>query len=416
MRIEIISIIFLLIVVTVGFVKQINIGFFSIGAAFLLGNIGGLSEKAIISGFGSSMFVTLTGVSFLFGMAQINGTLELMSKKIISLVGKNTFIIPILMFILSAFVSAIGPGHIATGVLMTTFAVYLSVEMKINPFITALLAKLGANAGSMSPISPAGVIAYNLSEPLGYTDFGYKLLLTNVLSALFFALIVFIVSKSYKVKADNPMKWSELDKFNSKQRITLLFMVIMVVISITFKLNVGLTSFVVAGILLLLNVADEKKAIKTIPWGTLVLIVGVGMLINVVKELGGIKYISDMLISMMTPKTATTIVAATSGVLSWFSSTTGVVMPTMFPISAEIVNSFAGNVSYYELVAAICSTSFAAALSPLSTGGAIIISTYAATTDLDTKEQNRLFKVLFLLSLGNVMFNVILATIGFFGI
>lgn len=416
MRLEVISLVFLFIVVTVGFVKQINIGFFSMGAAFVLGSIGGLSEKAIISGFGSSMFVTLTGVSFLFGMAQINGTLELMSKKIISLVGKKTFIIPILMFVLSAFISAIGPGHIATGVLMTTFAVYLSVEMKTNPFITALLAKLGANAGSMSSISPAGVIAFNLSEPLGYTDITYKLLLSNVLSALLFAGIVFIFSKSYKVNADNPMKWNELPNFSIKQRITLFFMIVMVFASIVFKLNVGLTSFVVAGILLLLNIADEKKAIKTIPWGTLILIVGVGMLINVVKELGGIKYVSDILIGFMTPKTAPTIIAATSGILSWFSSTTGVVMPTMFPICAEIVDSFAGAVSYYELIAVVCSSSFAAALSPLSTGGAIIISTYAATKDIDVKEQNKLFKVLFLLSAGNVLLNVILATVGFFRI
>lgn len=48
------------------------------------------------------------------------------------------------MFFLSAFVSAIGPGHIALGILMTTFAVYLAIEMKVNPMATALYAALGA--------------------------------------------------------------------------------------------------------------------------------------------------------------------------------------------------------------------------------------------------------------------------------
>lgn len=75
------------------------------------------------------MFVTLVGVTFLFGMASQNGTLELFSKKIVALVGKRTVLIPVLMFVLSAFISAIGPGHIAAGILMTTFAIYLAFEM-----------------------------------------------------------------------------------------------------------------------------------------------------------------------------------------------------------------------------------------------------------------------------------------------
>ena len=86
------------------------------------------------------MFVTLVGVTFLFGMASANGTLNLFSKKVVALVGKRTYLIPILMFVLSAFISAIGPGHIAAGILMTTFAIYLAFELKINPMATALYA------------------------------------------------------------------------------------------------------------------------------------------------------------------------------------------------------------------------------------------------------------------------------------
>lgn len=73
-------------------------------------------------------------------MASANGTLNLLSKKVVALVGKRTYLIPILMFVLSAFISAIGPGHIAAGILMTTFAVYLAFELKINPMATALYA------------------------------------------------------------------------------------------------------------------------------------------------------------------------------------------------------------------------------------------------------------------------------------
>ena len=51
------------------------------------------------------------------------------------------------------------------------------------------------------------------------------------------------------------------------------------------RLDVGLTSFFVAAVLILLGVAKEKQALAKIPWGTLLLICGVGVLMNVVIEM-----------------------------------------------------------------------------------------------------------------------------------
>ena len=360
------------------------------------------------------MFVTLVGVTFLFGMASNNGTLELFSKKIVALVGKHTVLIPILMFFLSAFISAIGPGHIAAGILMTTFAMYLAFEMDINPMATALYAKLGANAGCASVLSITGVLAKNLSEPLGYSGFGLHLFLSTLLSGFLFTLVVYILYKGYKVKADNPLKFSEIPKFNRDQWLTIIAIIIMVICCIGFKLDTGLFAFAAAAVLILLGAVDEKKAIKGIPWGTLVFICGVGVLINVIDTLGGITMISDFLTKFMNEHTATPILATTSGILSWVSSTTGVVMPTLFPIAADVCKTFGSGVNYVELISAITATSFAAAISPLSTGGAIIMSSYSAARETTTEEMNKMFKTLFLLSVGNVLLNVLLSALGVF--
>lgn len=416
MNMAIISLLVLIAVVAMGFIKKVNIGFLSIGVSVLLGLAGGMKTKAIISGFSSSLFITLVGVTFLFGLASVNGTLDLISKKIIALLGKKTFLIPIMMFVLSAFISAVGPGHIATGILMTTFAIYLAIEMDINPFATALYAKLGANAGSASTLSFVGILGKNLADPLGYEGFGTHLFLTTLLSGLIFTIIIYIAYKGYKVNSDNPLKLSEIPKFDKNQMITMLVMVTLVVGCIVLKLDVGLFAFAGASLLILLGCVDEAKAIKSIPWGTLILIVGVGMLVGVITELGGIQLVSDFLISLMNENTAAPILAATSGILSWVSSTTGVVMPAMFPIAADVAGSFGGSVSFVELISAITATSFAAAISPLSTGGAIIITSYSATKGLTTVEQNKLFRTLFLLSVANVGLNVVLAAFGFFNL
>src|SRR5574344_1538754 len=116
-----ISLVVLVVVIALGFIKKVNIGFLSIGATFLLtmfaialkfkvpaagGAMKALKVSAIAGGFSSSMFVTLVGVTFLFGMASQNGTLDLVSKKVVSFVVNKTVLIHPLMFFLSAFVSA----------------------------------------------------------------------------------------------------------------------------------------------------------------------------------------------------------------------------------------------------------------------------------------------------------------------
>ena len=90
-------------------------------------------------------------------------------------------------------------------------------------------------------------------------------------------------------------------------------------------------------------------------------------------------------------------------------------MPTLYPISAEICQRFAG-VNYVELISAITATSFAAAISPLSTGGAIIMSSYSAARETTTEEMNKMFYTLFLLSVGNVLINVLMAVVGVFSL
>ena len=157
-----------------------------------------MSAKQIAAGFSSSMFVTLVGVTFLFGMASANGTLNLFSKKVVALVGKRTYLIPILMFVLSAFISAIGPGHIADGILMTTFAVYLAFELKINPMAAAPLHNQNYwHHASVLSLTKRG------SLPEVFRAAGCKaldhLFLSTLLSGFVLTLVVYIGYKGWRV-------------------------------------------------------------------------------------------------------------------------------------------------------------------------------------------------------------------------
>ena len=155
-----------------------------------------------------------------------------------------------------------------------------------------------------------GILAKNLSEPLGYQGFGTHLFLSTLLSGFVLTLVVYIGYKGWRVNSENSLKLSEIPAFNRNQKITMASIIAMVIFCIGFKFDTGLFAFAAASVLILLQCADEKTAIRQIPWGTLMMICGVGVLVNVLTKLGGIKLVSDFLASHMTAQTVVPIIAA----------------------------------------------------------------------------------------------------------
>ena len=61
-------------------------------------------------------------------------------------------------------------------------------------------------------------------------------------------------------------------KINKNQWITIAGICVMVYLVMVQRIDVGLASFFVSAVLILLGVSNEKQAIGKIPWGTLLLI------------------------------------------------------------------------------------------------------------------------------------------------
>ena len=143
-----------------------------------------------------------------------------------------------------------------------------------------------------------------------------------------------------------------------------------------------------------LRVSDESKAIRHIPWNTLLLITGVGVLMQLIIDLGGIEVLSNVLVSLMSAKSAAAVMGLTSGIMSWFSSSSGVVMPTLLPTVPHVAQQL-GGVNELELASSITTISHVAAISPLSTGGALALAAYASAANANQKQQQNLFMKMF---------------------
>ncbi len=145
-----------------GFVKKMNTGLLCTALALLVGRLAGISDDEIIRGFNYSLFLMLLGVTYLFGLAEINGTLALLSKKIVALSGRRTYLVPIVMYLFATILSALGPGTIPTAAIMMVFGMTLAKEMNINPAMLAAIISwhkweavpIRSNGSLRSPWSP----------------------------------------------------------------------------------------------------------------------------------------------------------------------------------------------------------------------------------------------------------------------
>ena len=185
-----------------------------------------------------------------------------------------------------------------------------------------------------------------------------------------------------------------------------------------FSMNIGFLSFLISVILILMKIGTEKESLNSIPWNTLILIAGMGVLMNLVVVLGGIKVLADGLSLLMTPRTSGAILAFTSGVMSLFSSTSGVVMPTMIPTIPIIQESLNLQtvIPASLLLSAVINGSSPSGLSPLSTGGAFVMASYSEIYELKEDEFAKKFKKLFMLSMINMIAVVVFILLGGFSL
>ena len=399
MAYDVISLILFIAVILLAFFRKVNVGVVALTAGVIAVRIFGLNDKALIGGISASMFTTLVGITLLFAAVTQTGALDLLARKIIALAGNRMWIIPIAVYIAGFIVAGVGPGAIPALAIIPALAAVIAVEVGFDPIMLVLIGEAGLMAGRMTPITPEAAIITAAAAEAGIEGVMGTVLLCQTLVTIIYSLIMWFLFKGYKIKTPlKPIERTAIEKFNHKQVIALAGIVLMMVMLIFFKVNIGLAAFFVAGILFLFGVADDGKAIKALPWSTIVMVLAVGALLDIVNDMGGIDLLSAGMSSIMTKGTATPIMGISAGLLSLVSSALGVVYPTMMPMCAGIAEQV-GGVNPVALMAAVGAGGSLAGISPLSTGGALAMAALGtAIPNLTKEEENKRFVQLFIMA------------------
>ena len=395
-----ISLAALIIAITLSMVTSVNVGVVSLAMAWIVGvYMGGMTAGAVLGNFPIDLLINLIGITLLFGMANNNGTLGRIAARAVRACRGNAGVIPIMLFVIAVTLSSIGPGNIATTAIMAPMAMAVAQRASIPPFLMALMVGNGAQAGALSRFAPTGLIVNTNMEKIGLAGHETSTYLNNLMAHVVVTFVAYFIFGGWKLftrRRVAPVEMAQSDQaggradeeaidvepFESRHWLTLATLVTLVVVVIEFRAHVGLAAMTGAAILSLLRAADEKDAIKKMPWSVIIMVCGVTVLIGVLSAQRGMDLFTDLLARIATPATVTFMIALVTGAVSVYSSTSGVVLPAFLPTVPGLAARLGADP--LAIAASMYVGGHLVDLSPLSTIGALCIA--ALPNEADAKK------------------------------
>jgi len=444
----IMSMVALAIVVIISCINEdLNVGFLSIGFAIIVGGVwGGMTGAKVMASFPLSLFMILVGVTFMFGMAQTNGTMEKLTAYSVRLCKGNTALIPLIVYALTTFVTTIGPGNIAGCALMAPVAMAIASRVGMPAFLMTLIVVGAANGAAFSPFAPTGIISNGIIAKMApglgiaadqLNSLAWKIHFNSTLAQGLINIGGFFVlggwawiQKQRGANLDIDELAPKPEPFNKHQWLTLGMVGLLIIMVILpglpafkefFKANiwlanmlsnVGSVAFVLSCVLMLTGSGDSKAAVKVIPWGVIMMVCGVSVLIDVMDKAGGLNAMVKMIGAISNTTTINFWLGLIPGLISAYSSSSGVVMPMFLPMVPGLVKEIGGG-NPIAMISSINVGSHIVDTSPLSTLGALCIACAGEHEDKAKLFRNLLIWGLSMAVVGAIVCYVFFGLLGF---
>ena len=356
------------------------------------------------------MFVILA-VSLFYNVAAANGTLEKISRSLLYACRKFPGLLPYALFFVAVVLSVMGAAYFTVLAFLAPITLLICEEAKMDKLTGAVAINCGALAGGNFPTAALGVVfrglmdtAYEASPELTAID-SFTGALTMFGLAIVSSLIIITVFRfGFKTNRDigKGVSFAKPEAYSKVQKQTLTLILLMMAVVLIFpilkllvpgskaiatvasKIDVGLVAIVFAVIALLMKLAPQKEIIAKVPWNTILMIAGAGMLIAVAVEAGTITMLSNWIGSNVPTWLVPLAFSIVGAIMSFFSSTTGVVCPALFPLIPAL--SAATGLNPAALFTCTVLGAQSSAISPFSSGGSLILGSCG-----NEEERNNLF-------------------------
>ena len=387
------------VAVYLGYKTKINTGLFCIGFAYIISCLFmGLKPKTLIGYWPTNTMFVILAVSLFYNVAAVNGTLEKISRSLLYSCRKFPGLLPYALFFVAVVLSVMGAAYFTVLAFLAPITLMICEEAKMDKLTGAVAINCGALAGGDFPTAALGVIfrglmdtAYEATPELTPVEsFSTELVLFFL--AIIFSLLLITVFR-FAIKQNRSIgkgiTFEKPEEYTPVQKKTLQLILIMMAVVLVFpllklfvpnvkfisniagKVDVGLVAVIFAVIALMMKLAPQKDIIAKVPWNTIIMIAGAGMLIAVAVEAGTVKMLSNWIGANVPTALIPFAFSIVAAFMSFFSSTTGVVTPALFPL----IPALAATAGINPAVLFTCTVLGAqsSAISPFSSGGSLVL-------------------------------------------
>ncbi len=387
------------IAVFLGYKTKINTGFFCILFAYLIGCFAmGLKPKSLIGFWPTNTMFVILAVSVFYNFAAVNGTLEKLSSALLYACRSFPGLLPFALFFVAVALSVMGAAYFTVLAFLAPITILICEEANMDKLTGAVAINCGALAGGNFPTAALGVVfrglmdtAYESTPGLPPLDSFSSTLMMFGFAILFSLILIAFFRFGFRGNRNigQGVEFKKPEAFDHKQKITLYLMLLMMAVVLVFpvlkllmpsngligsiagKIDVGLVAMCFTVAALLFDLAPQKEVIARVPWNTIIMIAGAGMLIAVAVEAGTIEALSAWIGSNVPTALVPIAFSFVAAFMSFFSSTTGVVAPALFPLIPALAASTGLNPA--ALFACTVLGAQSSAISPFSSGGSLIL-------------------------------------------
>jgi di/tricarboxylate transporter len=366
----------LVVAMIVSCFSTLNVGVLALALAWIVGvYLGSMSLNDVLSGFPVQLFLTLAGVTLMFTQAQLNGTLDRVAHAAVKVCRGNAGLIPVMFFVLGSIIASLGPGNVATAAMLAPMAMAVAARASIPPFLMAIMVGNGAQSGALSPVAPTGIIVTGLMDKIGLGGFEMRTYIANLIAHAIIAFGGYFLLgglKLFKNVYTGGEQDAESTRLIRSHWVTLAVIGVVLVFVLFRNANIGMAAFTGAVVLAALRVADHEQAIRKMPWIPILMVSGVSVLVALLEKTGGLDLFTEILAKFATPGTLTGVIAFVTGVISVYSSTSGVVLPAFLPTVPGLIARLGGDP--FGVASSMNIGAHLVDMSPLSTTGAMCIA------------------------------------------
>jgi hypothetical protein len=282
-----------------------------------------------------------------------------------------------MFFVVGFAVATIGAGATPGSALLAQPAMAAAARSSVPPLLMAIMVGNGALAGTLSPFAPTGIVAHGVMARIGLGGVQWETFAYNALAHTIVGFGGFLLLGGWRLfdRRHPRVETAEhaIGPMAASHWLTVVGIAVLIASVAVFRVNVGMAGLVISAVLILLRTVDEQKAIQRMPWGVILMVTGVTVLVAMVERAEGLELFTSGIVNISTPQTIVPVVAFGTGLVSIYSSTSGVVLPAFLPMAPDLAQRMGGS-SALSIAWSMNIGSSLVDLSSLSTVGALYIA------------------------------------------